>query len=127
MGAISYTLDGYTLTRMPGKGGYSGYNPHRRRADLPTLSDNIGIDWGIVPGDTVITITSPVVTMREWLSLQTRYQAGGTYNWQDGWYTMDVEIVDLQGHPFAQQTTDQDIAIVVDVAMSLKVLSAGSL
>lgn len=119
-----FTLDGYTFLYLPGPGGYSGYHPRRRRSEVRTLSSAVGLDWGIVEEDAVLTLEAPFTSQGEFLSVQERYQAedaGGLphrYTFEDPDRDYEVEIVSLEGRPYR--------GLYRDMRIGLKVLSAGS-
>jgi hypothetical protein len=116
-----YHLDGYDLFYLPGPGGYSGYNPKRRRTEVETLSAKIALHWGIFEEDQVITITAPYASREEFLSLRDRYLALDSqgnprrYYFEDQDYTYEVEILEVEGEPYR--------GLYDGVQVDLKVLS----
>ena len=118
-----YELDGFRFLRLPAAGGYSGYNPKRRRSDVATLSTNYSLAWGIVEEETIITLAAPFVSRTEYLSLQERYEAetadGTPYMYRliapDAELT--VEIIGVDGHPYHHH--------YADIAVTMKILSEG--
>jgi len=119
-----YELDGYRMQYIPAIGGYSGYNPKRRRSDVASLSGNASLDWGTVIEETFLTLTAPMCSRAEYLSLQERYEDEDEYgnpkpyrfHAPDGDFT--VEFVDLNGTVLHEY--------VSNVSLALKVLSEGS-
>jgi len=116
-----YLLDGYTLHYLPAPGGYSGYNPHRSRAEMRTLSGAVTMDWGVVEEDVVLVLEAPWVAAEEFSALDARYRAedpGGTprrYTFQDADRDYEVEIAGLEGRPYQH--------LRAGVRLSLRVLS----
>ncbi len=132
MSELSYKLGNHTFELLPGPGGYSGYQPKWRRTDEPTLSDNIGVVWGLIPQDSIIELAGPSCRKAEYLSLRGMYEAAGAdglplrYTFDDGSRTFEVEMIACEGQPYRHGLKGNAQGLYTNVRVALKVLSVGA-